>query len=64
VIGLPLWWKTTDVYRVPLPYSRIAALDSLDVTLAMNISVSTLDAARGDKLIADLKDIFKTSSKC
>lgn len=64
MIGLPLWWKTTDVYRVPLPYSRIAALDSLDVTLAMNISVSTLDAARGDKLIADLKDIFKTSSKC
>lgn len=52
------------MYRVPLPYSRIAALDSLDVTLAMNISISTLDAARGDKLVADLKDIFKTSSKC
>ncbi|KDR07999.1 GPI transamidase component PIG-S isoform X2 [Zootermopsis nevadensis] len=61
VIGLPLWWETTDVYRVPLPYSRIAALDSLDVTLAMNISITTLDAARGDKLIEDLKDILKTS---
>lgn len=64
MIGLPLWWETTDVYRVPLPYSRIAALDSLDVTLAMNISITTLDAARGDKLIEDLKDILKTSSKC
>lgn len=52
------------MYRVPLPYSRIAALDSLDVTLAMNISITTLDAARGDKLIEDLKDILKTSSKC
>lgn len=61
LIGLPLWWKTTDVYRVSLPYSRIAALDSLDVTLGMNISISTLDPARGDKLVADLKDIFKTS---
>lgn len=61
VIGLPLWWKTTEVYRVSLPYSRIAALDNLDVTLGMNISISTLDAARGDKLVADLNNIFKTS---
>ncbi|CAG2053851.1 unnamed protein product, partial [Timema podura] len=27
VIGVPLWWKTTEVYRVSLPYSRIAALE-------------------------------------
>jgi phosphatidylinositol glycan class S len=64
VIGLPLWWKTTEVYRVSLPYSRIAALDNLDVTQGMNISISTLDTARGDKLVADLNDIFKTSSMC
>jgi len=64
VIGLPLWWKTTQVYRVSLPYSRIAALDNLDVALGMNISISTLDAARGDKLVADLNNIFKTSSMC
>jgi phosphatidylinositol glycan class S len=64
VIGLPLWWVTTDVYRVSLPYSRIAALNSLDVTLGMNISISTLDPARGEKLVADLKDVFKTSSRC
>lgn len=64
VIGLPLWWKTTEVYRVSLPYSRIAALDDLDMALGMNISISTLDAARGDKLVADLSDIFKTSSMC
>lgn len=25
-IGLPLWWKTTEVYRCPLPYSEIEAL--------------------------------------
>jgi phosphatidylinositol glycan class S len=62
VIGLPLWWKTTEVYRVSLPYSRIAAFDNLDMTVAMNISISTLDVARGDKLVADLNDIFKTSS--
>lgn len=52
------------MYRVSLPYSRIAALDSLDMTVGMNISISTLDSARGDKLVADLEDIFKTSSRC
>ncbi|XP_014768254.1 GPI transamidase component PIG-S [Octopus bimaculoides] len=24
--GIPLWWKTTEVYRVPLPYDEIEAL--------------------------------------
>ena len=22
-IGLPIWWKTTEVYRCPLPYTEI-----------------------------------------
>lgn len=26
VIGLPLWWKTTEIYRVQLPYSDINKL--------------------------------------
>ena len=25
-IGLPLWWKTTEVPRAPLPYAEIEAL--------------------------------------
>jgi hypothetical protein len=25
-IGIPLWWKTTEVYRVSLPYSDIEDL--------------------------------------
>ncbi|PSN33756.1 GPI transamidase component PIG-S [Blattella germanica] len=61
VIGMPLWWKTTEVYRVSLPYTKIAELDGLDTKLAMNISISTLDPPRGEKLAADLTEIFKTS---
>ncbi|KAJ9591063.1 hypothetical protein L9F63_027730, partial [Diploptera punctata] len=61
VIGLPLWWKTTEVYRVTLPYKQINELDGLNTTIAMNISVSTLDAARGEKLANDLNELFKTS---
>ena len=26
VIGVPLWWKTTEVYRVSLPHSEITKL--------------------------------------
>ena len=25
-VGLPLWWKTTEVYRSPLPYNEIQLL--------------------------------------
>jgi len=33
IIGVPIWWKTTEVYRVPLPYSEISALADLTVML-------------------------------
>lgn len=31
VLGLPLWWKTTETYRASLPYSEISGLNSLQV---------------------------------
>ena len=31
VIGIPLWWKTTEVYRVQLPYSDITDLAHTEV---------------------------------
>jgi len=34
VIGLPVWWKTTEIYRVPLPYSQISALADLTVVFS------------------------------
>ena len=32
VVGVPLWWKTTTVYRVQLPYSEIADLNTSRVS--------------------------------
>ncbi|RXM94454.1 GPI transamidase component PIG-S [Acipenser ruthenus] len=29
VVGLPLWWKTTETYRASLPYTQISELDTL-----------------------------------
>lgn len=31
VLGLPLWWKTTETYRASLPYSEISGLNALQV---------------------------------
>lgn len=31
LLGLPLWWKTTETYRAPLPYSEISGLNALQV---------------------------------
>lgn len=33
VLGLPLWWKTTETYRASLPYSQISGLNALQVRL-------------------------------
>uniref|UniRef100_A0A8D0GH31 Phosphatidylinositol glycan anchor biosynthesis class S n=1 Tax=Sphenodon punctatus TaxID=8508 RepID=A0A8D0GH31_SPHPU len=39
LVGLPLWWKTTETYRASLPYSQIAELDTLQFQLMVPISV-------------------------
>ncbi|XP_003227327.1 GPI transamidase component PIG-S [Anolis carolinensis] len=39
VLGLPLWWKTTETYRASLPYAEIAELDTLRFQLTVPVSV-------------------------
>ncbi|XP_051956564.1 GPI transamidase component PIG-S [Xyrauchen texanus] len=39
VVGIPLWWKTTETYRAWLPFSEISELDSLQLQLSVNIEV-------------------------
>ena len=31
-VGLPVWWKTTEVYRCPLPYKEISDLADRQVS--------------------------------
>jgi len=54
-IGVPLWWKTTEVYRAELPYEAIHALSQVSVlTHKVNLLLITPDAqadhARGPDL--------------
>ncbi|XP_053617494.1 GPI transamidase component PIG-S isoform X2 [Plodia interpunctella] len=43
IIGLPLWWKTTEVYRVSLPYDRINTFDSDALSVASELTVIAFD---------------------
>ncbi|XP_019641081.1 PREDICTED: GPI transamidase component PIG-S-like [Branchiostoma belcheri] len=37
VIGVPLWWKTTEVYRATLPYADIGQLKDAQVTYKVGV---------------------------
>ncbi|KAM5181545.1 GPI transamidase component PIG-S [Mantella aurantiaca] len=39
IVGLPLWWKTTETYRATLPYSEIGQLGRLQLQLTLPIEV-------------------------
>ncbi|XP_036444604.1 GPI transamidase component PIG-S [Colossoma macropomum] len=39
VLGIPLWWKTTETYRAWLPFSQISELDSLQLQLSVEVEV-------------------------
>ncbi|XP_004706984.1 GPI transamidase component PIG-S [Echinops telfairi] len=39
VLGLPLWWKTTETYRAPLPYAQISGLNALQLRLMVPVTV-------------------------
>lgn len=42
VLGLPLWWKTTETYRASLPYSEISGLNALQVRSCKREAQGTL----------------------
>jgi len=44
VVGVPVWWKTTEVYRAYVPYSDIANLETLPVLQKANVLLITTDA--------------------
>jgi len=44
VIGVPVWWKTTEVYRAHVPYSDIANLETVSVMQKANLLLITSDA--------------------
>ncbi|KAL2089796.1 hypothetical protein ACEWY4_014484 [Coilia grayii] len=39
IVGIPLWWRTTETYRAWLPMSQIRELDSLRLCLTVEVEV-------------------------
>ncbi len=56
-VGLPIWWRTTEVYRVTLPYAEIDRL-AQDLQTRMRaelLLISSEDVKMGPKVQALLK---------
>lgn len=60
-VGIPLWWYTTAVPRVPLPYSGIAALSHQETKIQTNIIVAAFSEERAKLLTEELINYFENS---
>lgn len=54
-----MWWKTTEVYRVALPYTEISNLLETPIKVSLNIGIFTHENDRTRDLIHDLELYFK-----
>ncbi|CAH0713485.1 unnamed protein product, partial [Brenthis ino] len=59
IIGLPLWWKTTEVYRVALPYDRINAFNTESHYITTELTV----LANDEKTAADVAEQIEKEFK-
>lgn len=63
VIGFPMWWKTTEVYRVPLPYDLINALDHEPIQITSKIGIFTHSVHRSALLVQELNQMQPKDGK-
>lgn len=62
VIGIPLWWRMTEVQRHPLPYTQISELGSMDVAIATDIFVYTKNPSETERIIEQIRIAFNSSN--
>ncbi|XP_030559538.1 GPI transamidase component PIG-S-like isoform X2 [Drosophila novamexicana] len=60
-IGVPMWWKTTTVYRVNLPSSAIQRLSDQPIKTAVEVAIYTQQPSRAQLLITELQNAFSDS---
>ncbi|KAJ8712893.1 hypothetical protein PYW08_008197 [Mythimna loreyi] len=61
IIGLPLWWKTTEVYRVSLPYDKISSFDTLSHSITTELTVLANDEATASEIVGLIEKAFEHS---
>lgn len=58
VLGLPMWWKTTEVSRVPLPSDAINALTDRPIAVRSTVAVYAAPPPRLVALLEELNALF------
>ncbi|XP_055387178.1 GPI transamidase component PIG-S [Condylostylus longicornis] len=61
IIGVPMWWKTTEVYRSTLPNNEIKYLNAKNIKIFLNVYVCSSDILRSTYLIEGIKSYFEHS---
>ena len=61
LVVVPVWWKTTEVYRASLPYSEIENLHSLPLQQKSNILLVTIDAEDSHVRGPSFQNVLKKS---
>ena len=55
LIGGPVWWKTTEVYRASLPYEQIDGLSMEQARFRVNVQLISTDAKKDHQLGPELQ---------
>ncbi|OAD57870.1 hypothetical protein WN48_01408 [Eufriesea mexicana] len=61
-LGVPLWWHTTTLPRVTLPYDGIEKLSDLEINVKTKLVVVTLSQDRSESLVRDITEAFQNAS--
>jgi len=62
-IGLPVWWKTTEVYRAHLPYSDIDQLAELDTRQRADVFLVCFKERSADRIAPSLQALLARSTE-
>ncbi|KAG5670387.1 hypothetical protein PVAND_000656 [Polypedilum vanderplanki] len=61
VIGVPMWWKTTEIHRADLPSNDIEALDDKPITFSIEIGIFINNDERQKEFIDELEVYFRNN---
>ena len=62
-VGLPVWWKTTEVYRAHLPYSDIDQLAELDTRQRSDIFLVCFKERSADRIAPALQALLARATE-
>ncbi|KAL7025641.1 hypothetical protein ACKWTF_013572 [Chironomus riparius] len=61
VIGLPMWWKSTEIHRAALPSDEIEVLDKTPITFTMKIGIFIGNDERQKTVVEELEVFFRNN---